>query len=243
MIALLQAAHLSLVLVPTSGWDRFGMPIVRARCPAPVSLEAIEMPAILAEWGCDDELWSKVRSKEALVKMADAGDETAARERIATLRNAPSVTGAEVPMPQQLEAWGCDAALWAQVRSKKTLLKLAEDGDEVAARAKMQAVREAVAREAPKTGGWAFEQRKAKREAKNSGRAKPLSEGYTLEGTLPAGVDVAAVEAKLASRVQAKLAKDYDTADKLQVEIEAMGVAVNDRQRTYYPANRKSYGK
>jgi len=50
-----------------------------------------EMPAILAEWGCDTELWSKVRSKRILLEWARDGKEAEARERIEMLKNAPSV--------------------------------------------------------------------------------------------------------------------------------------------------------
>ena len=52
------------------------------------------------------ELWSKIRAKQVLINLADAGDETAGRERLAKLRNAPSITGIDdIPvLPQTLEA-------------------------------------------------------------------------------------------------------------------------------------------
>ena len=56
------------------------------------------MPPILQEWGCDEELWAKVLAKKALIDLADAGDEAAARERIAMLRTSPSISGA-APAP------------------------------------------------------------------------------------------------------------------------------------------------
>jgi len=50
-----------------------------------------EMPARLADWGCDEELWAKVRSKRILIEWAQSGEEGKARERLEMLRNAPSV--------------------------------------------------------------------------------------------------------------------------------------------------------
>ena len=50
-----------------------------------------EMPAQLAEWGCDSELWAKIRSKRILIEWAQSGEEAKARERLELLRNAPSV--------------------------------------------------------------------------------------------------------------------------------------------------------
>ena len=63
------------------------------------------MPAVLEAWGCDAQLWSKIRAKQVLIDLANAGDETAARERIERLRNSPSITGADdIALPAQLEA-------------------------------------------------------------------------------------------------------------------------------------------
>lgn len=52
---------------------------------------ADEMPPILSEWGCDEQLWAKIRSKRILLEWARDGEEAKARERIELLRNAPSV--------------------------------------------------------------------------------------------------------------------------------------------------------
>jgi len=60
----------------------------------PSDKRGLEMPPILQEWGCDEELWAKVLAKKALIDLADAGDEAAARERIAMLRTSPSLSGA-----------------------------------------------------------------------------------------------------------------------------------------------------
>ena len=42
----------------------------------------------LIEWGVDAELWRETRNKQALLELAEAGDEAKARERIAFLRKA-----------------------------------------------------------------------------------------------------------------------------------------------------------
>ena len=73
----------------------------------------------------------------------------------------------------------------------------------------------------------------APKAAGGAGKARPLTDGYSLDGEPPAGADVAAIEKLLAARVAAKIAKDFDTADKLQAELQGMGVYQNDRQRTW----------
>ena len=45
-----------------------------------------EIPATLREWGCDEALWSKVKKKNALRRLANAGDEEHGRRRIAALK-------------------------------------------------------------------------------------------------------------------------------------------------------------
>ena len=62
---------------------------------------------------------------------------------------------------------------------------------------------------------------------------KPLTDGYTPSGPLPAGLDVAVVSSMLRQRVQAKLDKRYDEADRIQHELVRMGVVCNDRLRTW----------
>jgi len=198
----------------------------------------VEMPSVLKDWGCDEDLWGLVRSKQPLIKLAEEGNEAAARERIEMLRNSPSITGANAPMPAKLAELGMDESLWSSVRSKGGLIKLVEEGDEAAVKAKIAAISRAVAAEkerAPPTGGEAFELRKASRTARNSGAAQPLGE-YKLEGSLPASLDAAAVASMMAKRVAAKKAKDFSVADLLQEELKGMGVQINDRARTYFAA-------
>merc|ERR1740130_488434 len=43
------------------------------------SAEAAPMPAFLAQCGCDEALWSSIRSKASLVQLAAAGDEAAVK--------------------------------------------------------------------------------------------------------------------------------------------------------------------
>ena len=51
-------------------------------------------------------------------------------------------------LPAQLEAWGCDAALWDAIKSKGSLLKLVEAGNEEYARRRIERMRELVAADA-----------------------------------------------------------------------------------------------
>ena len=57
---------------------------------APESTPRTEMKLTptLIEWGVDAELWRETRNKQALLELAEAGDEAKARERIAFLRKA-----------------------------------------------------------------------------------------------------------------------------------------------------------
>lgn len=57
----------------------------RAR-PPPTAAASPEMPALLGEWGCDEELWVAIRSKEKLLRFARAGKEDSARLFIARVR-------------------------------------------------------------------------------------------------------------------------------------------------------------
>ena len=91
----------------------------------------------------------------------------------------------------------------------------------------------AAAKKAPAAAASPKPARTPKPAAKSTKPAKKLSEGYTLDGTPPAGCDVPAVEALLAERVAAKIRKDYATADALQERLLEMGVFCNDRLRTW----------
>ena len=58
------------------------------------------LPPLLAEWGCDEELWSKIKQKRSLEKLMEEKREEQGRKRIASLReliaNAPSPAPAPV---------------------------------------------------------------------------------------------------------------------------------------------------
>ena len=117
------------------------------------------------------------------------------------LRNAPSVVSSTAKPSGALELsptlveWGVDAALWRDVRDKQSLLDLAAAGDEDKARERIGFVRRAV-----KSGG----------------------SGYRLKGSVPAGFDVEVVEPLLVRRIDAKKARDFDAADALQAELDAL---------------------
>lgn len=198
----------------------------------------IPLPAELKRLGCDDRLWGKIRAKEAFVRLIEAGDDVGAKERLDQVRNAPSITGSDWPLPTILAEWGCDDELWSKIRAKRRLLQLANSGDEEEGRARIAKLKAAVAAEAVANAskeGAAKAKVPNRSHAKESGGggAKPLSDGYSLDGEAPAGVDVASVEKLLADRVAAKLAREYGTADALQEQLEGMGVFCNDRQRTW----------
>jgi hypothetical protein len=203
------------------------------------------MPALLEKCGCDEALWSQIRSKTVLVKLAEAGDEAqlrakleAIRERIAqesavspasfpapaaasgfkrrgdrkatvdvekvegliakrlkiqrsrdyekadAIRDELRAMGVDVfdkqkewrvrwtgskgvpqaararrqrpqsqreppaEMPPKLAEWGCDVELWKAIKSKSSLLKLLDAGNEEYARKRIERMRELVAAEA-----------------------------------------------------------------------------------------------
>lgn len=196
----------------------------------------VPLPPELKVLGCDDALWSKIRAKDAFVRLIEAGDTAGAKERLENLRNAPSVTGQEMAMPAVLAEWGCDAELWSVIRSKKVLFNLARDpaAGEAEGRRRIARLRDAVAKEAARPPLPPKPKAPSTKESssRGAGAAKPLSD-YKLDGTPPAGVDVSVVEKMLAERVDAKKAKDYATADGLQEQLEGMGVYTNDRRRTW----------
>ena len=182
----------------------------------------VVMPAVLAEWGCDEELWGKVRAKQALVKLVEDGDEAGARARLDMVRNGPP---AQELTPILIE-WGCDEDLWRETRSKGALLELAKAGDEAKGRERIALIRASM-----KMGST----------PKASKASRPAADrSYKLKGTPPAGVDISAVEELLSRRMQAKKDKAYDTADALQAELKEMGVWVNDKARTWEEAKGQS---
>ena len=46
----------------------------------------MSVPPELRAWGCDDELWKRVKNKNALRRLARLGDEVHGRQRILALR-------------------------------------------------------------------------------------------------------------------------------------------------------------
>jgi len=200
----------------------------------------IPLPAELKKMGCDNDLWSKIRDKDAFVRLLEAGDEAGVKQRLDKLRNAPSVTGERLEMPAVLTEWGCDQQLWDSARAKSRLYNAASSGDEAEAKRLIEMIKLAVAKEAarptlpPRAPAAPKAPKDPEKAASGRGKARPLTAGYTLDGEPPAGVDLPAVEKLLADRVAAKLAKDYETADRLQAELQAIGVFTNDRSRTWY---------
>ena len=66
------------------------------------------------EWGCDAELWAKVHSKGALLKLVLKGNEEYARKRIAKMRE---LIAADEAMDEKIALEKAKSA--AQVRNKK----------------------------------------------------------------------------------------------------------------------------
>ena len=94
--------------------------------------------------------------------------------------------------------------------------KQASNGDEAGARARMNALRLLVKEE-------------PKKAVPTPNSAKPAA-GYVLVGALPAGFDQPAAEALIAKRRDAKISKDFETADALEAELLAMNVILNNRR-------------
>jgi hypothetical protein len=59
--------------------------------PHPTAAASPEMPPLLAEWGCDEELWLATQSKSKLQRFAKDGDEQRARRLIAAVRKSEQV--------------------------------------------------------------------------------------------------------------------------------------------------------
>ena len=58
-----------------------------------------ELPPQLEEWGCDADLWSQVRKKRSLIKLAEGGDEERFRARVAKLRQMLTAAADAEPPP------------------------------------------------------------------------------------------------------------------------------------------------
>ena len=160
------------------------------------------MPAELGEWGCDEELWSKIRgAKGSLRKLAREGNEGLARKRIQSIR---TIVQEEEANPGAAEARRADAAQKVEKTAKQTV-ETAEQRREKFSN--------------PRAAG-----------AKG---ARPLKAGYELVGDLPAGYDAEPIEAMVKERQAAKIARDFELADALQVKLQAKGVRLDDRRRTW----------
>jgi len=208
----------------------------QSQAPRSQRPSTIPLPAELREMGCDEDLWSNIRAKAAFVRLLEAGDKAGAKERLDMLRNAPSITGERIEMPAVLADWGCDQQLWDSLRSKKQLYDAASKADKIEGKRLIEKFKAAVAKgkaRPPKPPKAPAAPKAPKKVASGGGLARPLKAGYTLDGEPPAGADLPTVEKLLADRVAAKLAKDYETADRLQAELLAMGISTNDRLRTW----------
>ena len=67
------------------------------------------IPAELVAWGCDAELWQKVKKKNALRRLAKIGDEEHGRKRIAALKERfalEEAAGEAAPAAEVLDAAG-----------------------------------------------------------------------------------------------------------------------------------------
>ena len=180
-----------------------------------VAMAADEMPSVLGEWGCTHELWAKIRSKRVLLEYAKSGDEAKARERLKMLRHSRSVLGISTPMPALLATVGCDEALWAQIRSKTVLVKLAEAGDEVELRAKLEEIRGRISQEA-------------------ASAPPPAAAGvFKRRGDMKVSIDEAKVQELIAKRQEIQRSRDYEKADAIRDELRAMGVDVFDKQNEW----------
>ena len=188
-----------------------------------------EMAPTLAEWGCDEALWGEIRNKQALLDLAEAGDEKKGRERIEFLRRVTSGEGDNMkpsaprmpnhgPFSLSGEApEGVDVDNVADILAKRVEAKKERDFDTAdALQSELLAM------------GIYIDDRKRTWEA-----AKAGSGGIKLKGDAPEGVDVAVVEDLLAKRREAKKAKDFDAADAIQAELLAMNVWIDDKKRTW----------
>uniref|UniRef100_A0A7S0DUT6 Cysteinyl-tRNA ligase anticodon binding domain-containing protein n=1 Tax=Phaeocystis antarctica TaxID=33657 RepID=A0A7S0DUT6_9EUKA len=187
---------------------------------APESTPKTEMKLTptLIEWGVDAELWGATRNKQALLDLADAGDEAKARERITFLKKA--VQGGHTKANDRPYAvtgvvpTGVDVAVVEAKLAQRVELKRDRDFDGA----------DVIQAELLAMGIWINDKQRIW-SASNT--------VYTLKGEVPAGVDVAAVEDMLARRMNEKKTGDFDAADAIQAELNGMGVFVNDRKKTW----------
>ena len=83
----LRDAHSVEVFDKRRAWRLIGSGKRKSRKQSTAALrQTPELPAKLVEWGCDAELWAKIQSKGALLKLVQSGNEEYARRRIARMR-------------------------------------------------------------------------------------------------------------------------------------------------------------
>jgi len=164
------------------------------------------MPAELGAWGCDEELWSKIRgAKGSLRKLAREGDETAARKRISSIRKLVGEEEANPEAAAAKQAAAAEAKMQAALAKKEQTVETKDQRKEKFTN--------------PRTA-----------DAKGS---RPLKAGYELYGSLPADFDGEAAKALVKARQEAKIARDFEAADGLQEKLAGMGVRLDDRRRTW----------
>ena len=153
------------------------------------------------------------------------------------------------PLMRQCELCLCEIHrnAWSAHANGKRHIKLAAAA--AAASAEPQAAVEAVEVKCAKTGRPQEEETGSRHSRKRSrlvheeatsssdlasdpqNQVPPPRDDDTLTGALPEGADAAAIEALLERRMEAKLSKDYATADALQRDIAAQGVDLSDQER------------
>lgn len=136
------------------------------------------MPPLLAEWGCDEELWIKIKNKRSLEKLAAQGEKEHAKKRIASLRE--TIANAAPPAPTPAPSGTVDK------NRKKQIAKIRKTGP------------------------------------------------YELYGEVPAGMDASSISVLVEKRSAAKVSKDYAAADALREELKEMGVTIRDDLRSWY---------
>lgn len=206
MLLVVPSLLLGLVLHPSLAPQRLTAP-GRGRCAVLQQPDDDSMPELLGDWGCDAELWAKIRgAKGSLRKLARLGDEAQGRKRIASIRTLVEQEEAD-PAAAAAKAAERRAALdTPKAKKESTVLTKEERASQF-----------------------------SNPRAATAAGAKPLKAGYELKGELPAGYDAAPVVALVNERVAAKIARDFAKADALQEQLVGMGVRLDDRRRTWSP--------
>eukprot|EP00966_Prymnesium_polylepis_P330194 7385856-Prymnesium_polylepis.1 len=138
-------------------------------------------------------------------------------------------------MPEIAATWGCDQATWSGVKNKRSLVKLCDAGDEAHFKKRLVSIKELIANPpsaAPRPTPKASKAGSRKRKGKAS---TPLRKDgpYELYGEIPDALDAAAITVQVNLRADAKVAKDYATADAIREELAAQGVRIRDDMRTW----------